>query len=169
MNFITNKKDFKRKKLDELIELCLLNECDHLEETLKVWLQDQENSLDDYREKVLNIGSLVTGSVYKEDGSFYRLTGFILQICRKNRQAEWIENSFYPIYSEGQIDYNEYPLIFNGCVCLDDDHGFVENNAGYYIHFDSIIKNGKEVRHFVEKKRYDLNKIIKSKGLYLNI
>lgn len=167
MNLINSRKLLKKQNLKELLDICIYNEIEVMENVLKNWLKDENNSLDDYRECITGVGSLVSGVVYL-DNKEYRLAGFILKKLRKLKEEYMTEYIYVPIYYEGNCDIEQDPLVFQNCVNLYDDHGFVTDTLGNVIHFDQVLIDISLVNKFVKNKRYDLNAAIKSKGIYLN-
>lgn len=172
MQLLTDRKMLKKKNLNELLDYLIYNEVELIENSLKEWLKDESNDLRNYKEKISGIGSFCSGIVYKADKE-YRLAGFIIKkerlIIEDNQQNKSIEYIFIPIFYEGIVDYVNDPIVFQGCANLYDDHGFVSDTLGNSIHLDQILIDKVNVDKFIARTKYDLNKGIKSKGLYWNV
>lgn len=165
MNFIDDKKIFKKSNLATLINICLKNEFDYIEASLRVWLQNDDNDLSNYREALLDIGALCSGIVYTQRYS-YRLAGFILKRKRKIKAKEDIDYFFMPVYIEGNINLEDDPYIFNNCCNIYDDNGFVSDSFGNFIYLDTIIETKECIENYVKRKSIDLNSFLKNNGIY---
>lgn len=168
MNLLNSKKIFKTKKIPELIDMCLFNEMDYMKLNIQEWLKDESNSLEDYRESILDIGSLCEGTVYLSDKT-YRLAGFIIKRSQRVQEDVSIDYLFVPIYVEGNINLEIDPVIFQNVCNIYDDHGFISDSFGNCLYLDNIIATIDEIRKVISHKNIDLNKYTKINGIFQNI
>ncbi len=168
-NYYKTKNDLFSSPLRDRIGTLLYLNAKTCEQNLKniISSKNSDLSIDDIKERNINIGALVSGEAYyHETDQYYHVIGFMVESefeYKGNRTRAFGFRSIYfsPCHDFAPVDFDEGSSL--------DDKGRIGNGFGDYVEIDEEIVSKDEVEKCINENYIDINKYLRELNLLLLI
>lgn len=165
-NYYKTKNDFYSSTLEDKIDTLLYTNAKCLEQYLNTLIMNKTRfSMNDIKERNLNIGALLSGEVYYSDkNKHYEIFGFMVETEMMVNNKKKVSYGFRGIYFNSDDELS--PINFDLARNLDDTDR-IENGLGDYVELDEEIIPKRDVQKTIIDNNIDINKYLKEFNLLL--
>ncbi len=163
--YYKTKNDVMSSSLEDKIDTFLFINAKACEQSLKNILRSKDKSIEDVKERNINIGPLVEGEAYyHEVDQYYPVIGFLVESeCQfnGNRIKTYGFRSIYfgNCHDTAPVDFDEGSSL--------EPYEQIGNGFGDYVEIIDVLKTKEEVEKCIQDNNIDINKYLKELGLLL--
>ena len=164
-SYYKTKADVYSAPLKDKIDRLLYINAKSCEQSLKNIIRNKDYSLNDVKEKNLEIGPLVVGEAYfHEVNQYYDVIGFLVKSECEFKGSRLITHGFRSIYF-GNCD-DMAPVDFDEGTSL-EPCGTIGNGLGDRVEILEELNSKEEVNKCIKENNIDINKYLKEYNLLL--
>lgn len=164
--YYKTKNDIMCSTLEDQIDTLLYINAKACEQSVKNLIRNNNNTLEDIKERNIKIGPLVIGEAYyHEKDQYYDVIGFLVESECEFKGNRLRTFGFRSIFMGKCSEYA--PVDFDDGNSL-NPIGQISNGLGDYVEILDVLRTQEEIDKCINDNKIDINKYLKESGLLLS-